>query len=154
MVHEARDVANEIIKRGADEHRIFTHLQIQKLVYYCHGWMLGLCEKPMIAQSVSAWKHGPVVEDLYQRLKQYGRDQVYPIPRVRGVPYSAEENHIINEVLRVYGGYSGGQLSGMTHAVGSPWHQTMTTLGNRSTISNDLIEDYFKAEYEKASASQ
>ena len=81
MAHDARDVANEIIERGAESHRAFTHLQIQKLVYYCHGWMLGVYGEPMLTQDVSAWDHGPVIAELYHELKQYGREPVYPIPR-------------------------------------------------------------------------
>ena len=152
MAHDGRDVANEIIKRGADEHRVFTHLQIQKLVYYCHGWMLGIFEQPMITQPVSAWKHGPVIEGLYQKLKQHGREQVYPISRVRSTPYTEDENNIIDEVLRVYGGFSGGRLSNLTHAAGSPWHQTI--VGSGSTISDELIKDHFRARYQEFLASQ
>ena len=152
MAHSARDVANELIKRGANEHRVFTHLQIQKLVYYCHGWMLGVFEQPMITQSVAAWEHGPVVDDLYQRLKQYGREQVYPISGVRSTPYTENESNIISEVLRIYGGFSGGHLSGLTHAVNSPWHQTRVEGG--SVISDELIKSHFRAKYLEYQASQ
>ena len=154
VVHSAMDVANEIIERGAREHRVFTHLQIQKLVYYCHGWMLGVHGKPMVTQPIAAWEHGPVIEDLYHKLKRYGRDQVYPISGVRRIPFSDEENGIIDDVMRIYGGFSGGHLSDLTHAVDSPWHQTVNNPVGGEIISNELMQDHFRNRYEAAIAAQ
>ena len=58
MAHDARDIANEIIRRGEDQGWLFTHLQVQKLVYYCHAWMLGVHGRPLATQEVTAWRYG------------------------------------------------------------------------------------------------
>ena len=149
MAHNAKDVANEIIRRGAETHRIFTHLQVQKLVYYCHAWMLGIHGKPLINQSIAAWQHGPVIEDLYHTLKKHGRNQVQIIPSVRPERYAAEETGLIDQVLHLYGGLSGVELSSSTHSAGSPWDQTVQEGYTRNlVIPNDLIQSYYGKVYQ------
>ena len=52
-----------------------TPLQINKMVYISHGWILGVFEKPLINNSnnqIQAWKYGPVVVGLYHLLKSFG----------------------------------------------------------------------------------
>ena len=38
-------------------------MQVLKLVYYCHAWMLGLYGRPLIRQPIEAWRYGPVVPE-------------------------------------------------------------------------------------------
>ena len=150
MAHDARDIANEIINRGVERHQVFTHLQIQKLVYYCHAWMLGIYGTPLITQEVAAWEYGPVIEDLYHSLKKYGKDQVQVIPRFRRATCTQEESAMIDGVLTQYGGLSGMQLSSLTHSSGSPWYQIKSeNLPGDGTIPNDMIKQYYKDAYDK-----
>ena len=150
MPHDARDVANEIIRRGAENHQVFTHLQIQKLVYYCHAWMMGIQGQPLINQEVCAWEYGPVINDLYQSLKKYGRDQVKVIPRIRRETYSSAETGLIDSIIAQYGGLSGTHLSSLTHSEGSPWHQTVQKKkGKNVVIPNKLIQLHYEEDYRR-----
>ena len=83
MSHDARAVANSLIEKGRDANRPLTPLQIIKLVYFCHGWMLGLYHKPLIEQDVEAWLYGPVVAEVYRGLKKYGG---HPVTTTMDVP--------------------------------------------------------------------
>lgn len=47
-------------------------MQLHKLLYYAHGWYLAVVGKPLLNETVSAWKHGPVVPSLYYDLKRFG----------------------------------------------------------------------------------
>ena len=151
MPHDARDIANELIRRGTENHRVFTHLQIQNLVYYCHAWMLAIYGEPIVNQEVAAWEHGPVIVDLYHALRKYGRDQVQVIPRIRRETYEPKENGIIDAVLHQYGGLSGVELSSLTHAASSPWDETVRKQGKRRNIviPNDLIKSHYGDTYQK-----
>lgn len=40
MEHDSRSVANELIHRAHDAGRDITPMQVVKLAYYCHAWML------------------------------------------------------------------------------------------------------------------
>ena len=53
MKHDARAVANSLIEKSQEEGNLLTPLQIIKLVYFCHGWMLALYKRPLIKQSGS-----------------------------------------------------------------------------------------------------
>jgi uncharacterized phage-associated protein len=131
-------------------HQVYTHLQIQKLVYYCHAWMLAIYDKSLIRQEVCAWEYGPVIEDLYHALKKYGKDQVQVIPRIRREQCSPEEEGTIEAVLKQYGGLSGIHLSSLTHSEGSPWHQTVQkNRGRSAAIPQELIQAYYKDEYDR-----
>ena len=78
MAHSARAVAIEFIRQGVDAG---NPLQIMKLVYLAHGWMLALYADPLVEDTFEAWRYGPVVDALYQAMKGYRADPVtQPIP--------------------------------------------------------------------------
>lgn len=148
-MHSALQIANEIIRRGAAETppRYFTPMQLLKLVYLCHGWMLGLYGRPLIKEDVQAWKYGPVIPELYQSLKVY-RDGQVPRPlSAAECPLDVYESTMVDQVIKMYGNQSGIALSQITHAPNTPWSLTFQgdTLGQ--VISNDLIMDHYQRIY-------
>ena len=59
--------------------RTLTPLQINKMVYLSHGWILGVFGIPLINNSnnqIQAWKYGPVVVGLYYMLKSFGNTSI------------------------------------------------------------------------------
>ena len=76
MGHDARAVANNLIEMSGEGP--LTPLQIIKLTYICHGWMLGLYGRPLVKQNVKAWTYGPVIPDVYRALKTYRANPVTP----------------------------------------------------------------------------
>lgn len=148
MEHDCRSVANKIIVPRLAEDNPITHLQVQKLVYFCHAWMLGLYHEPILSHPIHAWRYGPVMPELYESLRRYGREPIrHPIDldsaRVVENEYDDRQKSIISQVLDVYGDLSGVQLSTITHAPGTPWHQVWSASKRRVIISNNLIEDYY-----------
>lgn len=150
-MHSALQIANEIIKRGAAAvpPRYFTPMQLLKMVYLCHGWMLGLYSKPLIKEDVQAWKYGPVIPELYQSLRTYRDGQVpRPLPLMGNDPaLDVYESTMVDQVMQMYGHQSGIALSQITHAPNTPWSQTFQddTLG--LVISDDLIMDHYQRLY-------
>lgn len=61
--------------RFQTEADMITHLKLQKLVYYAQGLYLAYFNKPLFTQSVEAWRHGPVVNDLYHIFKPYHKNR-------------------------------------------------------------------------------
>ena len=144
--HDAREIANWFIINGD----FLTPLQIIKLVYMSHGWMLGLQDRPLFRQDVEAWKYGPVIPDVYHELKIYGNSPVEkPIKGVVKVNLEDIELDLIQQVNRLYGGFSGIRLSQITHADGSPWHQIWMKHKRSAIIPNELIKDYYRNLAEK-----
>ena len=149
MKHDARSVANEIIRHAQEEEKSVTPLQVKKLVYYCHAWMLGLYGQPLLRQPIEAWQYGPVVRDIYVSLYRYGSN---PIEREIDQPdekYTELETDLISQVWEKYGHLTGFQLSERTHRIGTPWYKVWhrrwhTRWARKPTIPNKLIREYYE----------
>lgn len=145
-------VANFFLSRGGE----LTQIQLHKLLYYAHGWYLAVVGKPLLNETVSAWKHGPVVPSLYYDLKRFGARPVDRwaktidrVSRVRRAPQIEESDFtvlsLLERVWMVYGHLSGRQLSQLTHGADTPW----TAVRERNPelhgveIPNEEIRAYF-----------
>jgi uncharacterized phage-associated protein len=121
-----------------------TPMQLTKLAYLAHGWMLGIHGRPLLDEEVGAWQYGPVVPSIYHAVKQYRSLPVQDL-NAPSVTFDAAERSIMDQVVDLYGKYSGIALSSMTHQVGTPWDVTCRQQGQRAAISNDLIENFYKS---------
>lgn len=125
MSHDARIVANALLTLASNDGKKLTHMKVQKLVYYCHAWMLGLYSRPLLEQPIEAWQYGPVVPDLYHSLRRYGGDAIprqisrYEV-RDDTSPFDYYEKDLIKQVWDKYGGFTAAELSRMTHDRGTP----------------------------------
>lgn len=118
-------------------------MQLLKLVFLCHGWMLGLYGKPLVRDRIEAWKYGPVIPKLYNEVKQYRGG---PITRLVSGPrerIDAQQESIIGEVFRVYGDWNGPALSHLTHKANSPWDQVFEDGGWGRRITDPIIKKYY-----------
>ena len=149
MSHDARAVANSLIKRACDDSSPLTPLQIVKLVYFCHGWMLGLYKRPLIKQHIQAWLYGPVVVHVYRSLKRYGGEPVEVEIKVSKENFDEQEEDLIAQVYLEYGSLTGIELSKLTHALGTPWYKVWHENGRNAIIPNSLIQKHYaeKADY-------
>ncbi len=144
QTHDARAIANFAISHGVERGERFTPLQVVKLAYLCHGWMLGLYDRPLSAQPVEAWQYGPVIPDVYHSVKGRGRSGVQNLIDVPDEDFEDQERDIMDQVCRLYGGYSGIELSQMTHAPGTPWEETWNKFGKNAIIPDELIRAHYK----------
>lgn len=142
--HDARAVGNELIRLAKSANRSLTPMQILKLAYLCHGFMLALYGRPLIKQSIEAWRYGPVIRDIYDVFKRYGGGSVAEPVEGFSEKFDPQEADLIRQVFEKYGHFSGIALSTMTHEPGSPWATTVESSGRNGQISNDLISDYFR----------
>lgn len=136
-------IAQYILKKARESNDTVTPMQILKLVYLCHGWMLGLYSRQLIREDVEAWQYGPVIRYLYDKVKSY-RSQAITEDLCDELPtFDKEAENIMDQVYDKYGQYSGLALSRLTHMGGSPWDVTWRLASQNHVISNDLIEDYY-----------
>ena len=105
--------------------------------------MLGVHGTPLLQGDIKAFQFGPVLPELYDELRNFGRGCVEAIPTTETGSLFDEQVQIIDSVWKYYGNKSGSQLSALTHRVGTPWHQVWnkTRFG---LISNDLIADHYR----------
>ena len=150
MEHDARSVANEMLRRARDANSPVTHLKVMKLVYFSHAWMLGLYHEPLQVQPVEAWRYGPVVRDVYRSLRRYGGEPINRPISIADEEYSPTQKDIMDQVWKVYGKYTARQLSAITHAPGTPWHQVWHQWGKSAVIPDPMIEAYYSDLYEQS----
>lgn len=150
MSHDARAVANEMIQKGIEDGNPLTPLQIIKLTYLCQAWMLGMFKKSMFFQDVEAWQYGPVIADVYHSVKKSGDRPVKKPVRAQPADFDADAQHILDQVYKMYGGWTGFKLSQLTHMPGSPWYQTKqeNPLGRNAVIPELLVREYYAKKLE------
>ena len=138
-------VAKKILELSELKGNPLTPMQLIKLTYLAHGWMLGLLGRPLLSERVEAWKYGPVLPNLYSVIKKH-RDKPVDIISLYANDVVDDESAtaVINEVLRVYGELDGIALSTLTHQKNTPWEIVWSQLGQQANISNDIIESHFK----------
>ncbi len=143
----AISVANEFIRLGKEENNFFTPMQLLKLVYIAHGWMLGFFGKPLINEDVEAWKYGPVIPELYQEVKNYGRErignEIGSWATLSRQFLNEEEKSVIHFVYKKYGNLDGIRLSMITHQKDTPWSDIFSHEGWGDVIPNDLIRNHY-----------
>ena len=150
--HNALEVADKIIRLSWEDETPITPMQVQKLTYFCHAWMLGLGYGPLFQDAVESWQYGPVIRALYHRLKGYGRERIADPLLETAAQFSEAEERIIEVIWRQYGQLDGNRLSRMTHAAGSPWDQTYQKDKRSQIIHNHVIRDYYAALIERRRA--
>ncbi|MFD1786961.1 Panacea domain-containing protein [Sphingomonas floccifaciens] len=119
-----------------------TPLQLIKLTYIAHGWSFPLRGDGLVRDRVEAWQYGPVFPDLYHKLKAFRSDAV-TIPIHHSDELGPFEAAHVEEVYKVYGGFSGGQLSTMTHRDGTPWDIAWKR-GRNSQITDEMIAEHYR----------
>ena len=145
-MHDSRLIANKFIQKAADNGNTLSPMQLLKLVYIAHGWMLGLYGIPLIRDRVQAWKYGPVIPDLYHATKSFGdRHIVGQLPQDNYDNLVPVEEHLIDQIYNIYGNHSGIALSNLTHQPNSPWERVYVAGLNNIPISNDIIEEHYRA---------
>jgi uncharacterized phage-associated protein len=131
-------------------------MEMQKLVYFAHGWMLGVYERPLISQRVEAWDYGPVISDLYHAFKHFGNlpiTQPAKSAQMTGRAFHVTQPEfpkhqdpqvasLLDRVWATYKHFTAIQLSNMTHAPDSPW--STARKNNQPFIDDDLIKKYFR----------
>ena len=136
-------ITDKIIRLSMSDERPLTPMQVQKLTYCSHAWMLGLGHGPLFQDAVEAWQYGPVIRAVCHALKHHGSRAVREYLLDHEATFTPVENGIITEVWQKYGHLHGWQLSSLTHAEGSPWHQVLELTQGSQIIHNHIIERYY-----------
>jgi len=156
MTTKAKVVANYILELAKKSEKTVTPMQLIKLAYLCHGWMLGIRGRPLIDdEQVQAWRYGPVINSIYQGTKERKSLPVIEKLKVSGnLKLTEDEENLVAAVYKEYGDFSGIALSSMTHAPETPWSIVCEQNGEcNAIISNDLIEEHYSQKYKKAQAA-
>lgn len=125
-----------------------TPLKLQKLLYYCQGYALALTGGPLFAESIEAWRYGPVVPSVYREYNRYANSCI-PIADITASPeVDAGTAAIARLVMRIKGRYSAYALIDMTHRE-TPWKSAYAAPYCNEVISEEVMKAFFTASVEK-----
>lgn len=153
-------IANYFIQKSFSDGTELTPMKLVKLVYIAHGWYLALSGgKPLLNEAVQAWKYGPVIPTVYHTYKKYLNSQITSMESENlfsnSYPMVDDKDIIefLDKIWEVYRGYSGLQLSTLTHQDSTPWDKIWNKNNGHKeksvVIPNDLIQEYYTARIKK-----
>lgn len=154
-------VGGYFIRLAIDEGKSITPMKLQKLIYFAHGIHLAMNEKPLISETIEAWKYGPVIPTVYHSFKAFGNNSIPDSPFYAVSVKDFVEDSItrldnstkifLKQVWDIYKKFSAFQLSELTHVKDAPWSQVVVQNGGGSVFQNlpiqdEVIERYFKTQ--------
>jgi uncharacterized phage-associated protein len=124
----ADEVARFFLHLASKGERVpLTQMHLHKLLYYAQGEACARLRRPLFAEAIEAWRHGPVIASLYATFRVYGKDAILFSEARDGSFMSAEDREIVEAVWRRLRGYSAHKLRFRTHQE-APWRNAR---GNR-----------------------
>jgi uncharacterized phage-associated protein len=142
--HDPRAIANEFLKL---KNGPANQMWLQKLVYMAHGWNLAINDAPLVSGRIEAWDGGPVMRLIWEHIRDFGRNASGLFGKSSDEPFVADlserERAVIEHVWKRYGGYTGQQLSDMTHQEGTPWSNAYFGRGRNARLLDDDIKQHF-----------
>jgi uncharacterized phage-associated protein len=157
MQYSSKAIANKFLELSRNENLDITQMKLQKLVYISHGFCLAILNKPLISDDIQAWQYGPIIPELYNEFKPFGKSPIKSLATnmyvdddleiIKTPVYINKNDNEINDLLETiwekYKRYNGIQLSNMTHQDNTPWHQTYKNGIPNQNIKNDVIKRYY-----------
>lgn len=161
--YSAKDIANWFLWKNKveqleneteydDKYEVYeglSHLKLQKLLYFAQGLSLAINNEPLFSDKIYAWTHGPVVKEVYEKFKKYGRNDIElsvndkEMKIIESIESNSKTSNILNLVYENFGIYTAWQLREMTHVPSGPWETTVRTKGMDKEIDSKLIRNYF-----------
>lgn len=140
----AHDVAAYILRSRGE----MTTLKLHLLAYYAQAWSLVWDERPLFADGLEAWSHGPVVASLYPCHASHFRVSKWP----EGDPglLSPTERETLDAVLDYYGPKSTPWLGQLARGE-QPWLAASRARSLDPTLHPSIslasIAEYYSAPY-------
>ena len=144
--YDPRAIANEFVRLNGG--RPSNQMWLQKLVYIANGWNLAINGEPLTNARIEAWDGGPVYRTIWNHLRDFGTDFASQLLcDASGKPFMADllvdERQVVEHVWSKYGGFTGLELSQMTHQEGTPWSNAYFGRGQNTPISEIDIKRHF-----------
>ncbi len=138
------DIANWFLNKSN-----MTQKKLQKLCYYAQAWCYALKGKRLINSDFQAWVNGPVSPVLYDKLHQFGYDDI----RIRGrykCRIEKEDIRLLEDIWETYGDKTGNALEALAHRE-LPWIDARRGYAENErctvVISPEVMKSYYKSIY-------
>lgn len=129
-----------------------SHKKLQKLLYYVEAWHLVNFGEPILEEDFQAWVHGPVIPELYQKLKEFGFNDLKVINEEQEtvdkvIEAIIEKNNLdtnkiefIYTVLDNYGSLTSFELEMLSHSE-KPWIEARGNCAPHERCTNIISKE-------------
>lgn len=153
---DALQVANWFLAKNRADQALdefvepLSQMKIHKLLYYAQGVYLAYTDgEKLFKNDLLAWKHGPVVYDVYNKYrgKYEITEELLPeqIEDFKTIENDTSAGAILNVVYNHYGNMSAWDLRNQTHSE-RPWNEIFYSDKADKVIPTEIIEEFFKEE--------
>lgn len=94
-MYKAVEVAKYVINYSHDINHPISNLKLQKILYYIQAASLVELGYKCFEEAIVAWEFGPVVEDVYQLYKEYGRAEIPPQSAFKNMDFDSGKMKIV-----------------------------------------------------------
>ena len=130
--YDPRVIANYLLDWGERQNIDITQMKLLKLFYFCYGYYLLEKSRPLTKNDFEAWEYGPVSRSLRKEFGQFKARKITSRAFITDIftgesrladptMVTSNDRTFLNNILEIYGKYSGPHLSNLTHEKGSPW---------------------------------
>lgn len=157
-MYDVMDVARLIVNYSIEIGRPVSNLKLQKLLYFVQVFFISHYGVPCFGEAIVHWRHGPVVESVYQKYKAYGAENITEFESeyfsfyfdsqtmsfVTNKMFYNENvfkfNHLISikNIVEQYKNVSPWEMVELTHGE-APWKNT----SRNEEITVELIKQYY-----------
>lgn len=75
-MYAAVDIANYVVNYVKDHGEHISNLKLQKILYYIQAAFLCEKGKGCFSDPIMCWRHGPVVQSVYNKFSSYGGEEI------------------------------------------------------------------------------
>jgi len=153
IMADAGVVARFLIETGYDrdepeESQLLCPMRLQKMLYYAQGWSIALLGRPLFPQDIEAWRHGPVVREVYDTYRGCSTG-IQPDLTTETVSHLSDtEKKLLRVVWEEYARFTPAELRRKTHEE-APWKTARGSLPTDaiscSVISRESLREFFVA---------
>ena len=142
--NSAEKIALYIISSG----REITNLLLQKVLYYVKAISEIFEGESIILEPCEAWKFGPVFPSVYEKYREYGKQEIEINLSKEYVNelLSEKEKQVTDYVMNTFGIYNAWFLKDLTH-LEEPWIAARKGLSeddaSRNQMDEEIISSYF-----------
>lgn len=139
LPYDAMDVARFVIERCSLLNRPISNLKLQKILYFLQVAFIINLQTPLFFNEIQAWDYGPVVPDVYQKYKVFGRTNI-PVTEAGNYPFDVEERRLLEKFIDEISSHSTSELVDISHHQ-APWIDAYRN--SDETITPKSIKTFF-----------
>lgn len=142
-VYRVIDVAKYIINKSIEVERPISNLKLQKILYFIQGKFLAKLGKPAFSENIEAWRHGPVIPDIYYKFNKYMASNICDkFNDISEKNFYDSDVKLIDEVIEEFKDKNAWELVNITHKQ-APWKDCFVE-GKNNIICKEDIKSFFE----------